>query len=122
MDSSQTPAHPCIPMEFHRTLQHGLAAVHKTFTRTHSRPGGVDIGYSFTPLSLTIFNLDPSGPRLLVVPGTQANPNQFLFTLEGQAGGSYVLENSPNLASWIPYATITLSSSTATFTNLISPE
>jgi hypothetical protein len=59
--------------------------------------------------SITLFVLPPATPFSLR-PGTNAPPDQLEFWLDGQAGQSYLLFASTNLATWQPVSTNTLSS------------
>jgi len=56
------------------------------------------------------------GPFWLSVPGTPAN-GQFTFNLHGDPGQAYEVQTSTNLRDWTPLTTLTLTSTTASFTN-----
>jgi hypothetical protein len=48
----------------------------------------------------------------------KTSTNTFAFTLNGEAGRTYVIQYSPDLISWYPISTNTLSGSTS---NLFFP-
>ena len=68
---------------------------------------------------MTLFTLAPSAPQLAVL--SAAQPGQFVFQLQGQAGVPYVVQNSADLLAWNSVATNTLVGSSVSFTNTIDP-
>ncbi len=81
---------------------------------------GVQSSFSaaFAPFSVTVMVLSAAPPPSLAV--LPAPPGMFGFQLRGQSGGRYVLQSSPDLASWANGFTNTLSGPTANFTNSFS--
>ena len=73
---------------------------------------GTNFSYAFPALSLTLFTFAP-GPSTLSVSSIQ--PGQLGLLLHGQPGTPYVIQSSPDLRSWTPVSTNTL---TASFVNL----
>jgi len=74
---------------------------------------GTNFTYLFPPLSLTLFTFAPGPAQLSVL---QVQPTQVQLQLQGQSGTTYVIQSSTNLNpnTWTPFATNTLSVSTAT--------
>jgi len=79
---------------------------------------GANFGYSFPPLSLTLFTFAPA-PAVLAVPSLQGGQLQLL--VQGQPGTPYVIQSSPDLVSWTPIATNLLAGNMVTITHAISP-
>jgi alpha-N-arabinofuranosidase len=76
----------------------------------------------FPPYSITLFTFAPAAPvlansSLTQVPGSSSN--QFTFDIQGQAGISYVIQNSGDLVNWISRTTNTLSANSLSITNLV---
>ena len=74
---------------------------------------------SFPPGTLTLFTFAP-GPAQLSALVPQSD--QFVLQLQGQPGTPYVIENSPDLFTWTPVSTNTLSGNVINITNAISPD
>jgi hypothetical protein len=72
--------------------------------------------YSFPALSLTLFTLAPSAPRLAVMPSAPSS-GQFVLQLQGQSGVRYFIQTSSNLTAWTTVSTNTLVGTTFNFTN-----
>jgi hypothetical protein len=70
------------------------------------------------PIWFTVLPGLPAAPRLQPLPSPMGS---WVFQLQGQSGVSYVLQTSPDLFTWTPVATNTLSGATAVFTNAITP-
>jgi alpha-L-arabinofuranosidase len=79
---------------------------------------GTNFNAVFPPYSLTLLTLAPAAPTLQTI---SANGGQYIFQLQGQPGAPYVIQNSADMATWIPVATNTLSGSTLNVTNTIDP-
>lgn len=67
---------------------------------------GPNFNYTFPPLSMTLFTLAPSAPRLAVA--VLAQPGQVILQLQGQASVRYVVQSSTNLTTWNSVSTNTL--------------
>jgi hypothetical protein len=76
---------------------------------------GTNFSYAFSPLSLTLFTFAPAPSSLSV---SSIPPGQVALLLNGQAGATYVIQSSPDLTTWTPVSTNTL---TASFVNLDLP-
>lgn len=74
-------------------------------------------GYSFAPLSLTLFTFAPAAPRLAVLPPVAERGGQFVVQLQGQPGVRYLIQSSTDLGTWSTVSTNTLVSNTLNFTN-----
>jgi hypothetical protein len=79
-------------------------------------------GYSFPPLSLTLFTFAPAAPCLTVLPPVPQPGDQFVVQLQGQPGVRYFIQSSTNLSStnlsaWTTVSTNTLVASTLNLTN-----
>jgi alpha-N-arabinofuranosidase len=99
------------------TRTNGPAAA-RDIALTNFPSAGTNFTYNFPPLSLTLFTLAPSAPRLLALPAAQQpGDGQFAFQLQGQPGARYFIQNSTNLASWTTVGTNTLTTPTLTLTN-----
>jgi hypothetical protein len=81
---------------------------------------GTSFMYSFPKLSMTLFTLMPTAPRLAVLP--QTAPEELVVQLQGQADVPYVIQGSSNLVTWFATATNTPTSNTLNVTNPISPD
>ena len=81
---------------------------------------GTNFTYNFPPLSMTLFTLAPSAPRLVSLPS--ASVGQFVFQLQGQPDVRYVIQSSTNLTAWTPVATNALGGSTLNVTNFVAPD
>jgi alpha-N-arabinofuranosidase len=75
--------------------------------------------YSFPPLSLTLFTLAPTPPRLAMLPPAPQPGGQLVLQLQGQAGVRYVIDSSSDLTVWAPVLTNTLAGSTLNLTNSV---
>jgi len=95
----------------------GPAAVQDITTNSIAN-AGTSFTYDFPPYSMTLLTFAPAAPRLAVV--SPAAPGQFVFQLQGQPEVRYVIQNSSNLASWVPVTTNTLVSSTLNVTNPVA--
>jgi hypothetical protein len=74
--------------------------------------------FSFPPLSLSLFTLNPAAPRVAVVPPARAG-GQFVLQIQGQPYVRYVTQASSNLSTWTNVSTNTLVGSTLNITNPI---
>ncbi|MGO8929748.1 MAG: alpha-L-arabinofuranosidase [Limisphaerales bacterium] len=79
-------------------------------------------GYSFPPLSLTLFTFAPAAPCLAVLPSVPQPGCQCLVQLQGQPGVRYFIQcstnlSSTNLSAWTTVSTNTLVANTLNFTN-----
>jgi alpha-N-arabinofuranosidase len=77
-------------------------------------------GYNFPPLSLTLFTLAPSPPKLVVLPLDPGG--QILFQLQGQPAVRYFIQTANTLTNpggWVTIATNTLVSGTLNITNAV---
>lgn len=73
--------------------------------QTSFASAGTDFAWTFAPLSMTLFTLAPTAPRLAVVtPAPQAG-GPLLVELHGQPGTTYVIQTSTNLAAWTSVST-----------------
>lgn len=94
-------------------------AAAKDITTNSIANAATNFTYNFPMMSMTVFTLAPSAPRLAVVSSTPAS--QFVFQLQGQQDVRYVIQSSTNLSSWISQSTNTLVSNTLNVTNLVAP-
>ena len=94
------------------------AAVWQDLATANYTVAGTNFNCSFPPLSLTLFTLAPA-PAALAVPSLRSG--QLQLRLQGQPGTPYILQSSPDLATWTSIATNTLIGNTLTITNQISP-
>jgi hypothetical protein len=91
---------------------------------TNFPSAAASFNYSFSPLSLTLFTFVPastpvpSAARLAIIPLTQPSGREVILQLQGQAGATYVLQSSPDLALWTAISTNTV---TGSFLNLTNP-
>ena len=76
-------------------------------------------GYSFPPLSLTLFTFAPSSPRLVILPPSPQPGGQVVVQLQGQPGVRYFIQNSTNLGTWSTVSTNTLIANTLNLTNAV---
>ena len=74
-------------------------------------------GYSFPPLSMTLFTFAPAAPRLAVLPPIIHPGDQFVVQLQGQPQVRYLIQSSTNLSAWTTVSTNTLVTSTLNLTN-----
>jgi hypothetical protein len=74
-------------------------------------------GYSFPPLSLTLFTLAPAAPSLAVLSPAPQPGGQFVFQLQGQPGVRYFIQSSTNLGTWSTVSTNFLTGNTLNVTN-----
>jgi hypothetical protein len=88
------------------------AALQDLATNSFAVPGA-GFTYAFPPLSLTLFTFAPA-PAVLTA--SHSSNGQLQLLLQGQPGTPYILQSSPDLASWAPLATNTLTTSSATIT------
>lgn len=96
-------------------------AAARDITTNSLATAGTNFSYNFAPLSLTLFTLLPTAPRLFAVPSAAQPGGQFVFQLQGQPSVRYVVQSSSNLSSWVSVATNTLAGSTLNLTNPVSP-
>jgi hypothetical protein len=75
---------------------------------------GIHTRYLYAPELVEI--LGPPQPPVLGVVGW--NTSQLLIGVSGSSGQTMVLETSPDLHTWLPLATNTLTSSSWTYTNI----
>ena len=75
---------------------HASASQQDIVTATYAG-AGANFTYDFPPLSLTLFTFAP-GPATLSVSGIQSG--QVLLSLQGQAGGTYAVQESSDLITW----------------------
>ena len=94
----------------------GPAQAQDIKTNTFAGAGATFI-YNFAPLSMTLFTLAPSPPRLAILPPPPFPGGQFVFQLQGQPGVRYFIQRSTNLTTWTTVATNTLSAATLNITN-----
>jgi len=95
----------------------GLAAS-KDITTNSIATAGTNFSYNCPKLSVTLFTLTPTAPRLAAVVPTTSD--QFVFQLQGQVEVRYVIQSSTNLINWTSQSTNTLTESTLKVTNIIS--
>jgi hypothetical protein len=74
-------------------------------------------GYSFAPLSLTLFSFAPAAPRLAVLAPAPHPGGQLILQLQGQAGVRYAIESSSDLKAWTAVSTNTLAGTVLNLTN-----
>jgi len=77
--------------------------------------------YDFPPLSMTLLTLSPAVvalPTLVALPMNVAGP--FVFELQGQSGGTYVIERATNALTGRSVSTNTLTGASMLFTNPVS--
>ncbi len=74
-------------------------------------------GYSFAPLSLTLFTFAPVAPRLALLPPVSQPGGQFVVQLQGQPQVRYFIQSSTNLSAWATVSTNTLAGNTLNLTN-----
>jgi hypothetical protein len=74
-------------------------------------------GYSFPPLSMTLFTFAPAAPRLAVLPPIIHPGDQFVVQLQGQPQVRYLIQSSTNLSAWTTVSTNTLVTSILNLTN-----
>jgi hypothetical protein len=74
-------------------------------------------GYSFPPLSLTLFTFAPAAPRLALLPPVPQPGGQFVVQLQGQPQVRYFIQSSTNLSAWTTVSTNTLVGNTVNLTN-----
>jgi hypothetical protein len=87
---------------------------------TNSFPGaGTSFNYAFPPYSATVLALSPV-PKLQLLP-QPPSANQLVLEIEGQAGFTYIVQQSTNLTTWTSVSTNTLTASTLYLTNAIPP-
>lgn len=91
-------------------------ALAQDLTTNNIANAGTNFSFACPPLSLNLLTLAPAAPRLAVA--ATAPPGQVELQLEGQPDVRYVIQNSSNLASWVPVSTNTLAAGTMIFTNL----
>ncbi len=89
--------------------QTNLSGVSSTFTA------------DFAPLSMTLLTFAPEPARLSVVTPAPAPGDPLGIELRGQAGAPYVLQSSPDLASWVSVSTNLLSGSSTNLSLPIAP-
>ena len=94
-------------------------AASRDITTNSIATAGTNFSYNFPKLSMTLFTLTPTAPRLAMV--APASPGQFVFQLQGQPDVRYVIQSSTNLSNWVSTATNTLTSATLNVTNAIAP-
>jgi hypothetical protein len=94
-------------------------AASQDITTNSFASAGTNFTYNFPKLSLTLFTLTPTAPRLAVVAPVASG--QFVFQLQGQPDVRYVIQSSTNLSNWVSTATNTLTSATLNVTNAIAP-
>jgi hypothetical protein len=94
------------------------AAVWQDLASTNYTMAGTNFNGLFPPLSLTLFTLAPA-PAKLSVPSLRSG--QLQLRLQGQPGTPYIIQSSPDLATWTSIATNTLTGNTLTITNQTSP-
>ena len=84
--------------------------------QTNFPAAGIKFTNTFAPYSASVLVFSPAPPpQLGWLPATKGN---IVFQLQGQAGATYLLQTTTNLAAgWSPYATNTLAGSTRNFTN-----
>jgi alpha-L-arabinofuranosidase len=79
---------------------------------------GTNFTTSFPPYSMTLLTLAPAAPKVQ----TPAAPaGKFIFQFQGQAGVPYQIQTSTNLFAWVSNATVTLTNTTWSVTNNVSP-
>lgn len=83
--------------------------------RTYSPPGTNQA----TTVAIPAVQISVPTPPILSNPGFSA-PNQFRFTLTGQANATYIILSSTNLVDWAPVATNTSALATSQITNTVS--
>ena len=72
---------------------------------------------SFPPYSLTLFTFAPAPAQLSA---RLPQPGQFVLQLQGQPGAPYIIQNSPDLFTWIPVSTNWQAGTVLNITNAIS--
>jgi alpha-N-arabinofuranosidase len=77
-----------------------------------------NFAYSFPPLSITLLTLPPLAPELAI---QSASGGQIQFTLRGQPGARYVIQNSLDLRTWTNLSTNWLSSSMLDVSKPVAP-
>ena len=75
-----------------------------------SCPAAANFGYTFAPLSLTLFTFAPESATLAV---QAVQPDQVQLLLQGQPGTPYVIQSSPDLINWSSVATTNLTGGSA---------
>jgi hypothetical protein len=84
-----------------------------TFTDVSAKPEGSEIGLD---------GVSVTGLSAILAPLSQSSSsNSFVMQLEGQAGQSYIIQTSTNLAAWSPVSTNTLIDSSVKITNTVIP-
>jgi hypothetical protein len=84
---------------------------------TNFPAAGAGFGYSFPPLSITLFTFAPAAPSLAVLPPVPQPGGQFIVQLQGQPQVQYVIQSSTNLSAWATVSTNTLVGNSLNFTN-----
>jgi hypothetical protein len=74
-------------------------------------------GYSFPPLSMTLFTFAPAAPRLAAFPAVPQPGGQLIIQLQGQPQVRYLIQSSTNLSAWTTVSTNTLAGNTFNLTN-----
>ncbi len=90
-------------------------AASKDITTNSIANAGTNFTYNFPKMSMTLFTLTPTAPKLTAI--SPALPGQFVFQLQGQADVRYVIQSSTNLINWVAQSTNTLSSDVLNVTN-----
>lgn len=93
------------------------AAAQDIVTNTFSGVAGT-FNYSAPPLSLSLFTLAPAAPSLAASLSAPSR-GQVMLQLRGQPNVRYVLQFSPDLRTWAPVSTNTLTTLTLNFTNTL---
>jgi hypothetical protein len=92
-------------------------AAAQNITTNNFAGAGAALSYSFPSLSMTLFSLAPTAPRLVAVPAALQPTGQFVFQLQGQPAVRYLIQNSTNLSTWTTVSTNILTGNTLTLTN-----
>ncbi len=101
-----------------QATENNESATLQDIATTNFPTAGTNFTYTFPPLSLTLFTFVPAPSALSVL---SVQPDQVVLQLQGQPGAPYVLQSSPDLMTWTPVSTNTLSESSLNITNLVSP-
>ena len=103
------------------------ATVAVPLAATNASPGSHSLFATITSGGLTRYLYAPEPVQVLLSQQppllgiSQINPSQFQITVNGLAGQTIILQNSPDLSSWQPLATNILSSNVWIYTNTPAP-